>query len=76
MSPQLDDAPAQRIADSVPEAAARLSISTRTIWREIRDGRLAAVNARGRTLVPRAAQDAYLASLPAARTVRPARGNR
>lgn len=56
-----------RFADSVPEAAQRLAISPRTVWTEIREGRLRAVRAGARTLVPLAAQEAWLAALPAAR---------
>jgi excisionase family DNA binding protein len=56
--------PQDRLADTIPQAAARLSISRTRIFEEIRAGRLKAVRAGGRTLIPREAQAEWLASLP------------
>lgn len=56
-----------RLADSVPQAASRLGISESTLRREIKAKRIVAVHARGRTLVTRIAQEAWLSSLPALR---------
>jgi len=57
---------AERLADTIPEACARLGCSRSTIYLELKAGRLIAVKVRGRTLVSREEQQRYLASLPKA----------
>ena len=57
--PELD-----RLADSIAEACRRLSISRSAIYREISAGRLRAIKMRGRTLIARADQAAWLNNLP------------
>jgi excisionase family DNA binding protein len=54
-----------RQADTIAATAARLSVSTRTIYREIDAGKIRAVRARGRTLITREEQDRWLSALPA-----------
>ncbi len=53
-----------RLVDTVPAAAYRLSISHTKIYDEIKAGRLRAVKMGGRTLIARADQQAWLDSLP------------
>ncbi|KPF81424.1 helix-turn-helix domain-containing protein [Novosphingobium sp. AAP93] len=59
--------PTDRKADSIPATAARLSVSERTIYREISAGKLRAVRAGRRVLVTREEQDRWLNALPAVR---------
>jgi excisionase family DNA binding protein len=56
-----------RVALRVKEACASLSISRSTIYEEIRAGRLKALKAGSRTLIPVEAIDAWLNSLPDAK---------
>jgi excisionase family DNA binding protein len=49
-----------RLAVSVPEAATLMSISERTAWTEISEGRLRSFKARGRRLVRVSQIEAYL----------------
>lgn len=58
--------PDQHLADTIPEACARLRVSRSTLYQELKSGRLVAVKARGRTLITREAQAAWLRSLPPA----------
>ena len=58
--------PDERLADPVSEAAVRLGISRSRLYHEIKNGRISAVKAGGRTLVTREAQMSWLASLPVA----------
>jgi excisionase family DNA binding protein len=51
-------------ADSVNAAAVRLGISRSSLYREIAEGHIRAVRARGRTLVMRVDQAAWQANLP------------
>lgn len=53
-----------RLADTVPGTAYRLSISHTQIYAEIKAGRLRAVKMGGKTLITRADQQAWLDSLP------------
>ncbi len=55
------------LADPIPAACQRMGIGRSTCFREIADGRLEAIKARGRTLITRVAQDRWLASLPRAK---------
>jgi excisionase family DNA binding protein len=55
-----------RIADPVPQAAARLSVSRSMLYLELKAGRIKAVKARNRTLITREEQQRWLASLPEA----------
>lgn len=54
-----------RLADSVERAAVRLGIGRSSVYTEIRAGRLRAVKMRGKTLITRADQQAWLDSLTA-----------
>lgn len=58
MLPQTD-----ALADPIPAACARLGIGRSTIYREISEGRLRAVKARGRTLILRSSQQEWLNNL-------------
>jgi excisionase family DNA binding protein len=51
---------AQRLA-SVPAAAAALGVSTKTVWRILRAGKLPCVRIGGRTMVAVADLDAFIA---------------
>lgn len=53
------------LADQVPGACARLGLSRSTLYLEIAAGRLRAVKVRGRTLITREDQAAWVKSLPA-----------
>ena len=58
------------LADSIPAAASRLGVSRSLAYLEIKAGRLQALKVRGRTIITRAEQERFLASLaspPAAR---------
>ena len=57
--------PVEPLADTIPNACARLGCSRSTIYLEIAAGKLRAVKVRGRTILTRADQAAWLASLPA-----------
>jgi excisionase family DNA binding protein len=57
---------ADRLADTIPEACARLRCSRSTLYLELKAGRLSAVKVRGRTLLLREEQARWLASLPKA----------
>jgi excisionase family DNA binding protein len=59
--------PIEPIADTIPVACARLGISRSTCYLEISQGKLRAVKVRGRTLLTREDQTAWLNSLPALR---------
>ncbi|MBE5074253.1 excisionase family DNA-binding protein [Erythrobacteraceae bacterium E2-1 Yellow Sea] len=59
--------PNEKLADTIPEAAHRLSISRTRIFAELKAGRLQAVRAGGRTLIPRTAQQDWLDALPKVR---------
>ena len=54
---------AEPLADSVPVAAARLGISRSLAYLEIKAERLHALKVRNRTIISRAEQDRFLASL-------------
>jgi excisionase family DNA binding protein len=56
-----------RAALSVNEACASLSISRSKLYEEVAAGRLKALKAGSRTLIPIASCDAWLNSLPAAK---------
>jgi hypothetical protein len=56
-------------AYSIEDFCARYGISRSSAYLEIAAGRLAAIKARGRTLIARAAADNWLASLPPARVL-------
>lgn len=58
MPPQTD-----ALADPIPAACARLGVGRSTIYREISEGNLKAVKARGRTLILRSSQDEWLSNL-------------
>ena len=66
------DTHADALADTVPTACARLGIARSSLYIEISEGRLRAVKARGRTLITRADQVAWLNSLPAINSQRAA----
>ena len=51
------------LADPIPAACARLGISRSTAYLEISANRLKIVKVRGRTLITRAEQERFLASL-------------
>jgi excisionase family DNA binding protein len=53
-----------RLADTIPEACHRLSVSRSALYREISSGKMRAVKVRGRTLITRADQVDWLDSLP------------
>ena len=57
---------AERLADTIPEACARLRVSRSTIYLELKAGRLIAVKVRGRTLITLQEEARWLASLPKA----------
>jgi len=54
------------LADPIPVAAARLSISRSLLYLEIKAGHITALKARGRTLIARTEQSRWLNSLPSA----------
>lgn len=56
----------QQLADTIPEACARLRCSRSTLYLELKAGRLIAVKVRGRTLITREESSRWLASLPKA----------
>lgn len=56
-----------RAALSVNEACASLSISRSKLYEEVAAGRLKALKAGSRTLIPVASRDAWLNSLPDAK---------
>ena len=64
--------PAQATTDTgtmlltVKEAAARLRVDERTVWRELERGALPRTKVRGRTLISRAALAAYIDRMTAA----------
>ncbi|MFC3172919.1 helix-turn-helix domain-containing protein [Novosphingobium bradum] len=60
------------LADPIPAACARLGVGRSTIYREIAEGRLAAVKARGRTLILRSSQEEWLGNLAPMRAKRAA----
>ena len=51
------------LVDTVTAAAQRVGISRATLYREIKAGKLRAVKAARRTLITRADQEAWVASL-------------
>lgn len=53
------------LADPIPAACARLGISRTALYRAISEQRLKAVKMRGKTLITRDAQRAFIDSLPA-----------
>lgn len=55
------------LADPVPAACARLGISRTSLYRAISEQKICAVRMRGKTLITRAAQQAFIDSLPAIR---------
>ncbi len=57
--------PLEPIADAIPAACIRLSISRSTLYLELASGALRGVKVRGRTLITREAQLDWLNSLPA-----------
>lgn len=56
------------LVDTVTAAAHRLGISRATLYREIKAGKLRAVKAARRTLITRADQEAWVASLTELKT--------
>lgn len=52
-----------RLVDTVTDAAHRLGISRTGIYAQIKAGKLRAVKAGGKTLITRADQEAWVASL-------------
>lgn len=52
-----------RLADTINDTAARLGISRSLLYNEIKEGRLVALKARGRTIISRAEQERWMASL-------------
>jgi excisionase family DNA binding protein len=54
------------LADTIRQACVRLGCSRSTIYLELKSGSISAVKVRGRTLILRAEQERYLASLPVA----------
>lgn len=60
------------LADPIPAACARLGVGRSTIYREIADGHLHAVKARGRTLILRSSQEEWLSNLAPMRAKRAA----
>jgi excisionase family DNA binding protein len=65
--PSTSEVEVPRAALSVNEACASLSISRSKLYEEVAAGRLKALKAGSRTLIPVASRDAWLNSLPAAR---------
>lgn len=57
----------EKIARTLNETAARLSVSRRSIYREIEAGRLRAVKIGGRTMILAEDEVAYLTSRPQVR---------
>jgi excisionase family DNA binding protein len=49
-----------KLCYSVPESAIQLSVSTRSIWRWIKEGKIQAVRLGSRVLVTRKALEAFL----------------
>lgn len=60
------------LADSIPDAAARLGVSRSLAYLEIKAGRLHALKVRGRTIITRGEQERFLASLAAPSAARQA----
>jgi len=56
------------LAVSIPEGCKMIGLKRSSIYREIAAGRIQAVKARGRTLLPVASLRTWLASLPQATT--------
>lgn len=60
------------LADSIPNAAARLGVSRSLAYLLIKSGELHALKVRGRTIISRSEQARFLASLAASSAVRKA----
>ncbi len=56
------------LADGIPQTAANLGISRTRLYNEIKAGRITALKTGCKTLIPRASQEQWLASLPIAPT--------
>ena len=64
----MSSANAEPLVDRVPEAAKRLGLSKTGLYAQIRAGKLRAVKAGGKTLITRADQEAWIASLSELKT--------
>jgi excisionase family DNA binding protein len=62
--PSTSEVEVPRAALSVNEACASLSISRSKLYEEVAAGRLRALKAGSRTLIPVTSRDAWLSSLP------------
>jgi len=58
------EAPA-RLLYGVPEAAARLSLGDRTVWKYVQSGRIRSLRIGGRRLIPAAALEEFVTALEA-----------
>ena len=58
------NSPIEPLAVSIPEGCRMIGLKRSSMYREVNDGRIKAVKARGRTLLPVASLRAWLAALP------------